>query len=148
MCITNNHSTRQKFFFDTALKVPSHTPMAYTLENTVTHQSVTCPDERWLLLIEAARANGWEEEGTQYDFAYEIEEVHDAMADYLYNIWMIFHVSREMFEWNGNYTDKKGQVVSESDAYCLMQALEGTPYADDRGLLDFLNSGPFRIRDG
>ena len=135
----------QKIFFDTEVMVPSYSPMGYRLENTSTHQSVTCPDEHWRLLLEAARASGWEEEGTQYDFEYGVDEIYDGMADYLFNLWMIFHVSREMLEWNGNYTDKKGQVVSESDAYGLMQALEKTPHADDRGLLDFLNIGPFRI---
>ena len=58
---------------------------------------------------------------------------------------MIFYVSREMFEWDRNYIEKKNQVVSESDAYYLMLALEKEWQSPDRSFLDFLNSGPFRI---
>ncbi len=121
--------------------------MGYRIENIITHQSAACREDRWRGLLEAARGNGWDSEGTSYDFAYEVDEAYDDMADYLYNLWMIFHVSREMFEWDGNYTDKKGQVISESDAYRLMQSLEQSAGPDDRGLLDVLNSGPVRILD-
>jgi hypothetical protein len=119
--------------------------MGYRLENITTHQCISCADDRWRLLIETARANGWDEEGTSYDFTYELEETYDPMVDYLYNLWMIFHLSREMFDWDGNYNDKKGQVVSESDAYHFTQALRETADADDGALLDFFNSGSFRI---
>lgn len=121
--------------------------MGYKFENIATHQSYTCSDGRWRLLLETARTNGWDEEGTRYDFTYEVDEIYDPMIDYLYNLWMIFHLSREMFEWDGNYTEKKGQVVSESDAYYLMQALASAIGPDERGLADFLNSGSFRICD-
>jgi hypothetical protein len=121
--------------------------MGYRLENMTTRQSIACTDERWRLLIETARANGWDEEGTRYDLTYELEESYDPMVDYLYNLWMIFHLSREMFDWDGNYIDKKGQVVSESDAYNLMQTLRETADADDGALLVFFNSGSFRICD-
>ena len=92
-------------------------------------------------------ANGWDEEGTQYDFSYEVDEEYDAMVDYLYNLWMILHLSREMFAWDGNYTEKKNQVVSDSDAYYLMQALAETWQSEDRGLLEFLERGSFALRD-
>jgi hypothetical protein len=58
---------------------------------------------------------------------------------------MICYLAREMFEWNGNYVDRRNQVVSESDAYELMRALEKTWASNDRSLLDFLNNGSFRI---
>jgi hypothetical protein len=74
-----------------------------------------------------------------------VDDACDAMADYLYNLWMIFYVSREMFAWDGNYIEKKNQIVSESDAYYLMLALEKEWASPDRGFLDFLNSGAFRI---
>ncbi len=118
--------------------------MAYTFLNLNTLQSFTCGEEEWQRLLEAAHAGGWEEEGTEFDFACEVDDAYDSQVDYLYNLLMIFYVSREMFEWDGNYTEKKNQIVSESDAYYLMLALEKEPAAD-RGLLDFLNSGPFRI---
>jgi hypothetical protein len=119
--------------------------MPYTLQNILTHRSFTCSDNEWKGYIETARVNGWDEEGTRYDFEYEVDESYDSLVDYLYNLWMILHLSREMFEWNGNYIDKKSQVVSDSDAYYMMQALETTWNAEDRGLLDFLGSGSFRI---
>jgi len=119
--------------------------MAYTLQNLDTRQMFTCGDDQWLRYLETARANGWNEEGTRYDFAYEVDETYDSMVDYLYNLWMIFHLSREMFEWNGNYVEKRSQVVSESDAYYLKMALEKTWVSDDRDLLEFLDCGTFRI---
>ncbi len=119
--------------------------MSYTFLNINTLQTFTCGDDLWIGHLESARANGWDEEGTRFDFTCEVDDAYDPMVDYLYNLWMIFYVSREMFAWDGNYTGKKNQVVSESDAYCLMQALEKEWTSPDRGLLDFLNSGPFRI---
>ena len=119
--------------------------MAYTFLNINTLKTFTCGEEEWTRILAAARAGGWEEEGTQFNFACEVDDAYDPMVDYLYNLWMIFYLSREMFEWDGNYTDKKNQVVSESDAYYLMLALEKEWTSTDRGLLDFLNSGPFRI---
>lgn len=119
--------------------------MVYTLRNINTHQAFTCGDDQWLLHLETARSNGWNEEGTRFDFAYEVDETYDAMVDYLYNLWMICHLAREMFEWNGNYVDRRNQIVSESDAYYLKQALEKTWASNDRGLLEFLNNGSFRI---
>ncbi|HNW27577.1 MAG TPA: hypothetical protein PKN50_03780 [Spirochaetota bacterium] len=119
--------------------------MAYTFLNLATLQTFSCPEDEWQRLLEAARAGGWEEEGTEFDFACEVDDVYDPGVDYLYNLLMIFYVSREMHEWDGNYIEKKNQVVSESDAYYLMLAIEKERTSQDRGLLDFLNSGPFRI---
>jgi hypothetical protein len=119
--------------------------MAYTLRNLNTHQAFTCGADQWLTHLETARTNGWNGEGTSYDFAYEVDETYDTMVDYLYNLWMICCLAREMFEWNGNYVDRRNQVVSESDAYELMRALEKTWASNDRSLLDFLNNGSFRI---
>ena len=119
--------------------------MAYTLRNLNTHQAFTCSEDQWLYHLETARDNGWNGEGTRFDFAFEVDETYDAMVDYLYNLWMICYLAREMFEWNGNYFDKRNQVVSESDAYELMRALEKTWAANDRSLLEFLNNGSFRI---
>jgi hypothetical protein len=119
--------------------------MPYRLEQIQTHRTLTCSDDEWLACLAEARRNGWDEEGTQYDFAYQVDEEYDAMVDYLYNLWMIMHLSREMFAWDGNYTEKKNQLISDSDAYCLGQALAGTWQSGDRGLLEFLGEGPIRI---
>lgn len=125
------------------LRVPAS--MAYTFLNITTMQTFACDDEEWRAYLERARAAGWEEEGTAFDFECEVDDAYDPMVDYLYNLLLIFYVSRDMLEWDGNYIDKKNQVVSDSDAYCLMQALEAGWSSPDRGFLDFLNSGPFRI---
>ncbi len=119
--------------------------MAYALRNLNTRQVYTCGDDQWLHHLETAQANGWSGEGTHFDLAYELDETYDPMVDYLYNLWMICNLTREMFEWNGNYIDRRNQIVSESDAYYLKQALEKTWSSKDRGLLDFLNNGSFRI---
>ena len=119
--------------------------MPYQLQQIRSHRTFTSSDDEWLGWLAEARRNGWDEEGTQYDFPYQVDEEYDAMVDYLYNLWMILHLTREMFAWDGNYTEKKNQVVSESDAYYLMQALAGTWQSADRGLLEFLGEGPFRI---
>jgi hypothetical protein len=121
--------------------------MPYLFEQLETHRTHTCTDEEWLGYLAAARASGWDEEGTRYDFPFQVDEEYDDMVDYLYNLWMIMHLSREMIAWDGNYTEKKNQVVSGSDACCLMQALAETWQSEDRGFLKFLGSGPFRIRE-
>lgn len=119
--------------------------MAYTFQNINTNQTCCCGDEDWVRYLDDARAAGWEAEGTIFDFAREVDDSYDDMNDYLFNLWMIIHVSREMFEWDGNYTEKKNQLISESDAYYLMLALEKGPVPPGREFLDFLNSGPIRI---
>ena len=120
--------------------------MAYLFEQLETHRTITCEEDDWLGYLAAARGNGWDEEGTQYDFPYQVDEEYDPMVDRLYNLWMIFHLSKEMIAWDGNYTEKKNQVVSESDAYYLAQALSGVWQSEDRSLLQFMESGGFRIR--
>jgi hypothetical protein len=119
--------------------------MPYLLQQLESHRTVTCSNEEWLRCLAGACANGWDGEGTEYDFPYQVDEEYDDMVDYLYNLWVIMHLSREMFAWDGNYTDKKNQVVSESDAYYLAQALADARPPADRGLLDFLLQGSFRI---
>jgi hypothetical protein len=119
--------------------------MAYTLLNLATMRTITVGDEQWPRYLAAARENGWKEEGTRYDFSCQVDEIYDTMYDYLYNLLLIFHVARELFEWDGNYHEKKNQIVSESDARILSQALEKIAAPGDRGLLDFLESGAFRI---
>lgn len=119
--------------------------MSYLFQQLESHRTHTCGDDEWNRCLAEARRNGWDEEGTQYDFSYQVDEEYDAMVDYLYNLWMLMHLSREMFAWDGNYTEKKNQVVSDSDAYCLMQALAETWQSEDRGLLEFLGTGSFRI---
>ena len=119
--------------------------MAYLFEQLETHRTITCEEDEWLLFLAAARSNGWDEEGTRYDFPYQVEEEFDSMTDYLYNLWMILHLSKEMFAWDGNYTEKKNQIVSDSDAYYLAQALTGTRQLKDRDLLEFMEAGAFRI---
>jgi hypothetical protein len=119
--------------------------MAYTLENLSSRKIFTISDDAWLGDMATARENGWEEEGTQYDLAHQIDETYDPMYEYQYNLWMTFCLMREMFEWNGNYIEKNNQIVSESDAYFMMKALEKTWSADDRSFLEFLGSGALRI---
>jgi len=119
--------------------------MAYLFEQLETHRTITCEEDEWLLFLAAARSNGWDEEGTRYDFPYQVEEEFDSMTDYLYNLWMILHLSKEMFAWDGNYTEKRNQIVSDSDAYYLAQALTGARQLKDRDLLEFMEAGAFRI---
>jgi hypothetical protein len=120
--------------------------MPYQFEQIASHRTLACGEEEWLRCLAAARACGWDEEGTQYDLPYQVDDEYDQGVDYLYNLWMILHLSREMFAWDGNYTEKKNQVVSESDAYFLAQALADARPPADPGLLDFLREGSFRIR--
>lgn len=120
--------------------------MAYLFEQLETHRTITCEEDDWLGYLSTARGNGWDEEGTQYDFPYQVDEEYDSMVDRLYNLWMIFYLSKEMLAWDGNYTEKKNQVVSESDAYYLAQALSGVWQSGDRSLLQFMEAGGFRIR--
>jgi len=120
--------------------------MAIIIRNMQTHRAFTCAKEEWASLLDAARAHGWEEEGSKYDFEYQMDEYTDTHYDYLYNLWMIFYASREWHEWNGSYLEAKNQIVSESDAYFLMKALEKVEGVGS-DLLAFLSEGSFRICD-
>lgn len=120
--------------------------MEIIIRNIQTRRAFTCGEEEWARLLDAARANGWEEEGSKYDFEYQMDEYTDTHYDYLYNLWMIFYTSREWHEWNGSYLEAKNQIVSESDAYFLMKALEKVEGVGS-DLLAFLSEGSFRICD-
>lgn len=119
--------------------------MAYVLENETQRHILTCEKKLWHRAIAAARAAGWEPEGTRYDYTFEVDRVFDPMVDYLYNLWMIFHVNREFHEWDGGYGEKNNQIVSESDAYYFMKALEKAGGDEYQSLIEFLQGGSFRI---
>jgi hypothetical protein len=120
--------------------------MAYTFQNLSSGKTLIIDDEPWLMLLVLARENGWEEEGTQYDFAFQVDEEWDSMYGYGYNLWLMLQTARDMFEWKGGYTEKTNQIVYESDGYFMAQALERARPDEHGRLLDFLRSGAFRIR--
>jgi len=132
-------------FFLTKLRVTIQRSVAYTFQNLSSGKTLIIDDEPWLKLLALAGENGWEEEGTRYDFAFQVDEEWDFMYGYEYNLWLLLQTAREMFEWEGGYIEKKNQIVYESDAYFMAQALEKARPDEDRPLLDFLRSGSFRI---
>jgi len=105
----------------------------------------TCSEELWLDVLSLARKMDWEPEGTYIDIQMEIDDVWDERQNYDMNLFLICNSHMKSLEWdNSNYIDKSGQVVTESDAYNMYMALNGTD--TDMNLLEFLKKNGFRIR--
>ncbi len=117
--------------------------MFYLLQNVETDEFFSCSDGEWITALEVAKENYWEPDGTTFDVACcindDCEHVDDLMAVY----FAMIIIRSEFLEWNGNYTDKRNQVVMYEDAVYLAQALDGTEVNPD--LIDFMRKGSFRI---
>jgi len=117
--------------------------MNYLLIGTDSNIKYICSTEYWLALLNIARENGWKPEGTYYDLQNRLDECREDILCSMTRMFSFICINNEYIEWDGNYTDMKGQVVSEVDAYQMMLSIEG--YIQDRSLSDLLSAGAFRI---
>ena len=117
--------------------------MAYHLLNVETSAGYYCDEDEWIRAIETAKENGWRPDGTYYDHVYVADDECFGVDDEMYYMHRIILAKNESFEWDGNYIDKRNQVVMYEDTIYLAAALEGSGI-DDK-LLDFIKRGSFRI---
>ncbi len=117
--------------------------MSYHLLNIETSEYYYCDDNEWTRAIEIAVENDWGPDGTFFDIVYETDDKCFDSDDPAY--WMfMFTVSRdEALEWDGNYIEKRNQVVMYEDSIYLAKSLDGTGVSEE--LLDFIRKGSFRI---
>ncbi len=120
--------------------------MDYRLINIETLQSLAMTEDGWISLIESARAHGWVPKGTIYDFSFQIDEECDGAAGWMMNLFVMLQLHMERASWDGNYLERKNQIVLLEDASLMAECLAeaGTPVE----ITGFLSLGAFRIYAG
>lgn len=115
---------------------------------TSIHENTTCTreDRYWVRLLDTARDEGWQPDGTLYDFDFQVDDLTDELYDPAYNLFFVVMCFNEIWQWDGSYTEKENQVVTDEDAHYLRLALQGA--WDDEELMCFFEKGSFRIGPG
>jgi hypothetical protein len=116
--------------------------MSYTLISISTNTRFTCSDEFWLSALEAARRSGWEPEGTALDLYDQIDRMEETQP-YFMDMFLLISAHMACLQWDGNYVEREGQIVSDEDAHYLHLALGGGKSGSE--FLDFLQGGKFTI---
>lgn len=122
---------------------PTEDAMAYVFASLDGMRHVECGENEWLKAIDAALSRDWEPEGTKIDVHYQVEELWEEYLDYTWNLMRMCEVHMMAITWEGSYTEKEDQIISESDAYALYCTLDETLVS--RALLDLLAGGAVRI---
>lgn len=117
--------------------------MAYLLINIETGESLYCEDQVWISAYEAAVADGWKPDGTNYDPEYFLENELDYIEDETQRYWAVVSAVKESFVWDGNYLEKAGQIVTYGDAYYMVMSLKCAGV--DPEICEFVAKGSFRI---
>lgn len=117
--------------------------MPYVFASLDGTRRVECGENEWRKALETARARDWDPEGTRIDFQFQVNEVWDDGFDYTWNLKRMLEVHMMATGWDGNYTEKENQIISESDAYALYCSLDETLVSP--ALLELLGGGAVRI---
>jgi hypothetical protein len=117
--------------------------MSYLLLNIEKNTGYIVEDELWITVIKAAKDNYWEPEGTLYNFELNLDEYIDDCDDQMHIVFSTILANNEYYSWDGNYIEKKGQIVSESDSYQLFESLIESGL--DNNLVEFIGLGSFLI---
>ncbi len=117
-------------------------PMDYVMTSLITGEKYRCSEDSWKYALQTAIEREWEPEGTHLDLYQLIDRLEDQYSNFT-PLFLVLTAHMECIQWNGNYTDREGQIVSESDAYSMYLALEGS--GCDSDLTAFLMKGSFRI---
>jgi hypothetical protein len=117
--------------------------MNYTFINIEKNEIYSCSKELWLEAIKTAQNNGWEPSGTIYNRLIALNDAYDDDDEESFRLFMYIVVNNAFLTWDGNYTDRADQIVSEIDANNLYESLI---YAKiDDSLFDFIGKGSFII---
>jgi len=117
--------------------------MAYHLLNVETSEYYYCDDHEWADAIETAKENDWEPDGTFFDIVYETNDHCFDSDDPGYWMFTFSAYGKESREWDGNYIEKRNQIVMYEDSIYLAISLDGTGVSTE--LIEFIRKGSFRI---
>lgn len=117
--------------------------MSYILLQIDSGKSIELVEEYWREILTTGEREGWEPEGTAFDFIFQLDEAIDEGDDEMHRLFNYILCNNDFITWNGSYTEKENQIISESDAYCLFQAIEDV--IDDEALHAILREGNLRI---
>lgn len=98
--------------------------MNYHLELIYSKEKFEISKEKWVRALGFAKENGWQPAGTYLDYDTELDDFWDEDQGNMYQLWMVLTALNSCHEWNGNYTEKRNQIVSDKDSYELMLSLE------------------------
>ncbi|MCB9481381.1 MAG: hypothetical protein H6681_06200 [Desulfobacteraceae bacterium] len=98
--------------------------MNYHLESLISKEKFIISKEKWLKALEFAKQNGWSPLGTILDFESELDLMWNEDQSRMYNLWMVLTCHNSCHEWEGSYTEKENQIISDTDSYELMLSLE------------------------
>ena len=117
--------------------------MDYHLELIYSKEKLTISREKWISALDFAKNNGWQPAGTYLDFNKELDLLWNDDFDEMYNLWMVLTSHNSCHEWEGSYTEKEDQIVTDNDSYELMLSLEISN--DFSHLASFIGGTAFRI---
>lgn len=117
--------------------------MSYHLLNVETGEYLYIDEHVWIKALETAKENYWQPGGTSFDLAYSIYDECEFLEDPMEIMFMIIVINNEIMEWDGNYTEKKNQVIDYEDTLYLADSLNGTDTPAE--LVEFIQKGSFRI---
>jgi len=117
--------------------------MSYHLLNIETNDYFYCDDHEWLTAIDTAQRNGWIPDGTVFDIDYVSADQSFDVDDPLCYFFMLVTFKDEAAEWDGNYIEKRNQIVLYEDSIYLAMDLNGDGISDE--LVEFVKKGSFRI---
>ncbi len=116
--------------------------MTYLFMNIETEECFYCEESLWKSTLEIAKSEGWEPDGTYYDINSQYED-GDFDDDFNRALFCYCVHTAEMHAWDGNFIERRDQIVSYVDSMYLVKALEGMGV--DASLVAFLDKGSFRI---
>lgn len=117
--------------------------MAYLFMNIDSGELFHCEDREWIAAFEAAKADGWIPDGTQYDAAFTLDEELDFIDDDNQKVFTIVTALTEIFLWDGSYTERRNQIVTYEDSIYMAMSLKSAGITG--ALLEFVQKGSFRI---
>lgn len=117
--------------------------MPYHLVNTETFEYYFCDDEVWISALKYAEENDWQPAGTYYDFVYDTDDICFDIDDQLIYLYTLYMNQNDQHEWDGNYTEKRNQIVTYEDILYLPLCLKGSGAPAE--LIEFIEKGCFRI---
>ncbi len=121
--------------------------MSYIFINIDTFEVYECEEDLWHNAYDFACEDGWVPDGTFFDLAYQISEDLDDVDDYNFdpsaNLFGMLLALNDMHKWDGNYFEKRNQVVTDTDLYYMVLSLKCGDFP--AAFLEFLDKGSFRI---
>lgn len=117
--------------------------MEYHLEQLYSKEKFSISQSKWLKALNFAKDMGWHPAGTVLEFEKELDDLWDEDQSRMYNLWMVLMSQNACTQWEGSYTEKENQIITDTDSYELMLSLEMSEEFVD--LAGFIGGTAFRI---